>query len=595
MENDIGGHAKDDNNAVGLELGDLLVTYLNQLEIDYVFGVPGGAIEPLYNALARSERKGGARAVVARHETGAAFMADGYSRNTGKLGVCCATTGPGATNMLTGVASAYENQIPLLAISAQTALSMFGRGAFQDSSCAGVDTTSIYQHCTRYNSLVSHPEQFEHKLATAIMTAVAYPRGPVHLTVPRDVMAAPWSGYTSYRLADITKPPALLDKQAVEKLIVLLRKANRVVFIVGSDAGAAIGSVLSLVMHLKADVVVTPQGKGLVSPYHPQFRGVFGFTGHSSARKTLLNPKVDLVVAAGVLFGEISSGSWDTESLLNSRLVHVEENTGHLTRTPMARLHVRGSLQTIFEQINRSFGIDTEQFQRSHTADQEAEREERVRHFTIDNQQAYISDSKPIKPQRLMHDLPKLFPSHTRYLMDVGNSFAWGTHYLHPFDRRMAGNRQLHSPLFSACFDFASMGWAIGSAVGTALAVPDTPVVCITGDGSWLMSAQELTVAIEERLCVIFIIINDSAYGMVRHGQLLTGAELTAHHLAPVNFCAMAESMGAYGSIVYSPKHLNQLDIDAICRRKGPTLLDVRIDPDEAPPIAMRADVLREK
>ena len=594
MENNMSGQIKN-KNAVGLELGDLLVTYLNQFDIEYVFGVPGGAIEPLYNALARSERNGGVRAVVARHETGAAFMADGYSRNTGKMGVCCATTGPGATNMLTGVASAYENQVPLLAISAQTALSLFGRGAFQDSSCAGVDTTGIYQHCTRYNSLVSHPEQFEHKLATAMMTAMACPRGPVHLTIPRDVMAAPWSGYTSYKLADITETPALLDKEAVDRLTALLCQAKKVVFIVGSDAGAAIGSVLSLVMHLKADVVVTPQGKGLVSPYHPQFRGVFGFTGHSSARETLLNSKVNLVVAVGVLFGEVSSGAWDTESLLNSRLVHVEETTGHLTRTPMARLHVRGSLQTIFEQINQSFGIDTEQYQRSHRTGQEAATEERKRHFKIDNQQAYISNSKPIKPQRLMHDLPKLFPSHTRYLMDVGNSFAWGTHYLHPFDRRMAGSRQLHSRLFSACFDFASMGWAIGSAVGTALAVPDTPVVCITGDGSWLMSAQELTVAIEERLCVIFIIINDSAYGMVRHGQLLTGAELTAHSLAPVNFCAMAESMGAYGSIINTPKQLNQLDIDAICSRNGPTLLDVRIDPDEVPPIGMRTNVLSEK
>ena len=594
MENDMRGHTKN-KTTVALELGDLLVTYLNQFDIEYVFGVPGGAIEPLYNALARSERNGGVRAVVARHETGAAFMADGYSRNTGKMGVCCATTGPGATNMLTGVASAYENQVPLLAISAQTALSMFGRGAFQDSSCTGVDTAGIYQHCTRYNSLISHPEQFEHKLATAIMTAMAYPRGPVHLSIPRDVMAAPWSGYTSYKLANITKTPALLDKDAVDRLTALLRSAKKVVFIVGSDAGASIGSLLSLVMHLKAEVIVTPQGKGLVSPYHPQFRGVFGFTGHSSARKTLLNSKVNLVVAVGVLFGEASSGAWDAESLLNSRLVHVEETTGHLTRTPMARLHVRGSLQTIFEQINQSFGIDTEQYQRSHKTNQDNAIEERKRYFKIDNQQAYISNSKPIKPQRLMHDLPKLFPSHTRYLMDVGNSFAWGTHYLQPFDRRMAGSRQLHSRLFSACFDFASMGWAIGSAVGTALAVPDTPIVCITGDGCWLMSALELTVAIEERLCVIFIIINDSSYGMVRHGQLLTGAELTAHSLAAVNFCAMAESMGASGSIINTPKQLNQLDIDAICSRNGPTLLDVRIDPDEVPPIGMRTNVLRDK
>ena len=577
-----------------LELGDMLVSYLNQLGVEYVFGVPGGAIEPLYNALARSERQGGARAVVSRHETGAAFMADGYTRSTGKLGVCCATTGPGATNMLTGVASSYENQVPMLAISAQTSLSVFGRGALQDSSSDGVDTTSIYQCCTRYNSLISHAEQFEHKLATAIMTAMASPKGPVHLTVPRDIMQTPWSGQVSYRLDDVIKMPSLLDKQALEKFYNLLRTAGKVVFLIGSDACSAIGSVLSLVMHLNAELVTTPQAKGLVSPYHPRFRGVFGFTGHTSARQALLNNEVDLVIAVGVLFSEASSGGWDKQSLLNSRLVHVEETTGHLTRTPMAQLHVRGNLRTIFEQLNKQFSINTDQYRRISRPVNRGDRDklEDVRHFTIDNEQACKSSSSPIKPQRLMHDLPKLFPSNTRYLMDSGNSFAWGTHYLHPFDRRIAGDREQYGALFSACFEFASMGWAIGSAVGTALAVPKTPVVCITGDGSWLMSGQEITVALEERLSIIFIIINDSAYGMVKHGQILSEAEQTAYKLPKVNYCAMAEAMGAFGSIIDSPEQLNELDINAICNRSGPTLLDIRIDPDEVPPISMRTNIL---
>ena len=462
-----------------LELGDLLVSYLNQLGIEYVFGVPGGAIEPFYNALARSERQGGVRAVISRHETGAAFMADGYARNTGKLGVCCATTGPGATNMLTGVASAYENQVPMLAISAQTSLSVFGRGALQDSSSDGIDTTSIYECCTRYNTLISHAEQFEHKLATAIMTTMASPKGPVHLTVPRDIMETSWSGQVSYRLADLIKMPSLLDNQALEKFYNLLANARKMIFLIGSDACSAIGSVLSLVMRLNAELVTTPQAKGLVSPYHPRFRGVFGFTGHTSARQALLNNEVDLVIAVGVLFGEASSGGWDKQSLLNSRLVHVEETTGHLTRTPMAKLHVRGSLRTIFDQLNKQFSVNTDQYRRDGRMERigtidrsDRDKLEGIRHFTIDNKQSCESSSSPIKPQRLMHDLPKLFPSNTRYLMDVGNSFAWGTHYLHPFDRRMAGSREQHGTLFSACFEFASMGWAIGSAVGTAMAVP---------------------------------------------------------------------------------------------------------------------------
>ena len=126
------------------ELGDLLIGYLEQLGIDYVFGIPGGAIEPLYNALARSERNGGPRAVVARHETGAAFMADGYARNSGKLGVCCGTAGPGTTNLITGVASAYDNHSPLLVITAPTAITNFGKRAAQESGDTGINTVAMF-------------------------------------------------------------------------------------------------------------------------------------------------------------------------------------------------------------------------------------------------------------------------------------------------------------------------------------------------------------------------------------------------------------------------------------------------------------------
>lgn len=348
------------------QMGDLLMAYLNQLGVEYVFGVPGGAIEPLYNALARSERQGGVRAIVARHETGAAFMADGYARNTGKLGVCCSTTGPGATNMITGVASAYENNVPMLAITAQTAISTFGKGAIQDSSCTGINTVGLYQHCTRYNTLISHPAQFEHKLSAAIMSAMGSPAGPAHISVPRDVMALPFNNSgANYQLGRLLDRPALLDSDAVEQLYKELAAAKNVVFIIGDEACDAIGSILSLAVEMNADIVVTPQGKGLVSPYHPQFKGVFGFAGHGSAKAALASPDVDLVLAAGARFGEFSSNAWDTTTVLNGKLIHVESTEANLTRTPMARLHVRGCLETIFDHIVNKFGIDCSHYVRA--------------------------------------------------------------------------------------------------------------------------------------------------------------------------------------------------------------------------------------
>ncbi|MEZ5482828.1 MAG: thiamine pyrophosphate-binding protein [Porticoccaceae bacterium] len=531
---------------INAEFGDLLINYLEQLGVEYIFGIPGGAIEPLYNALARSEARGGPRAIVARHETGAAFMADGYSRNTGKLGVCCATTGPGATNLITGVASAYENNIPLLVITAQTALSTFGRGAFQESSCTGVNTVGIFEHCTRYNTLISHVDQFETKLATAIMTAFQAPMGPVHISVPLDVMRSVAPTHNpSYNLPKLLHKPSLLDDDAVEELYEEIVHARKPVFLIGDEAGEAIGTILTLAMNLEALVVVTPHGKGLVSPYHPLFRGVIGFAGHQSAMDALSDPAVDKVIAVGASLGEWATNGWDRTALLNQRLIHVEEAESNLTRTPMARLHVRGRLETIFEKLLMRYENDPRTQLHAVTENtpvtKTAEPKSPERHFTLNEEDKHYADATPIKPQRLMRELPRLFPPNTSYLADTGASFAWATHYLHPFDRRMKGKRNSRGGLFRASLDFASMGWAIGSAVGTAFAKPGEPVVCITGDGSMLMNGQEITVAVEHKLPVVFVVLNDSGYGMVRHGQRLTGAEQIGVDIAKTNLPLLPE------------------------------------------------------
>ena len=168
----------------GYEVADMIVAYLESIGVDFAFGIPGGAVEPLYNAFARSERRGGLRSVVARHENGAAFMADGYARATGKIGVCVATSGPGATNLITGVSCAYDNCIPMLVITGQPALPSFGRRSFQESGCTGINVVGMFRHCTGYNSLVSHSDQMETKLANALMRAHQLQRPRVEQTAP---------------------------------------------------------------------------------------------------------------------------------------------------------------------------------------------------------------------------------------------------------------------------------------------------------------------------------------------------------------------------------------------------------------------------
>jgi len=577
---------------------DLLIDYLKQLSVDYVFGIPGGAIEPLYNSLARSERRHGPRAIVSRHETSAAFMADGYHLLTGKLGVCCATTGPGSTNLITGIACAAANNTPLLAITAQTALSTFGNSAFQESSCTGINTVGMFEHCTKFSTLVSHIDQFERKLTAAVIAAFQSPRGPVHLSIPMDVMREhPKVLKPTYDLSKQICSPSLFDDQSVEQLCTLLNAAKSTVFVIGEGASEAIGSILDAAKHYNALIVTTPHGKGLVSPYHPSFRGVIGFAGHASAREALLDKNLDLVITIGTNLGEWASGGWDADLLLNNRMVHIDEQNYNFSQSPMARLHVQGRISTVFEHVLQSCSatkmttISPIHNRKTNTNIHTLNK----RYFKLNDEKSWLDSTPPIKPQRLMHDLPKMFPPNTRYLADTGASFAWAIHYMHPFDRRMHGSRNACGGLFRACLEFAPMGWAIGCAVGMAFAKPADPVVCITGDGSILMNGQEITVAIQESLTVIFVVLNDAALGMVKHGQKLTGAEEIGAMLPSVNFSDMAKSMGAAAYRIESAEQLEALDFSAICKLKGPTLLDILIDVNEVPPIGMRTDTIKEE
>ena len=562
-----------------MQAADLLVAYLEQIGVEYVFGVPGGAIEPLYNALARSARRGGLRAIVARHETGAAFMADGYARETGKIGVCCATSGPGATNLITGVACAYENEIPMLVITGQPSLHLQGKGALQESSGAGIDTVGMFRSCTRYSSLISHPDQMERQLVSALLSAYQPTPGPVHLSIPVDVQRSLMKGGPSYDLVHMLQPLSAVDDAAVRELQAQLAQAKRLVVLIGSGCGEAIDLVIELVERMGAAFVVTPDAKGFISPRHPMYRGVFGFAGHPSAVAAMNDKQVDLILVVGSALGEWTSNGWD-ESLLNNRLVHIDSCDAHLMRSPMARLHVRGLIRPVFERLLRTL-------RRDGTKEISVGEKRRFKKVSVDHPFKSPSVGAPIKPQYLMHELGWRAPPDTRFLVDSGNSTTWAIHHLGMHDHQPSAGGWMRVTM-----NFAPMGWAIGGAVGTALANRAVPVVCITGDGSLLMNGQEMTVALTEKLTVLFVILNDAALGMVKFGQRMAGAEQIGFELPSVDFKMMAESMGIPGHVIRTAQDFQNLDLDAILRHPGPTVLDVRVDKNEAPPMELRLRTL---
>lgn len=557
---------------------DMIVDYLHRLGIKYVFGVPGGAIEPFLNALARSERAGGPQLVVARHECGAAFMADGYYRETGKMAVVCATTGPGATNLITGVSSAISDEIPMLVITAQTPLPKFGRRALQESSCTAIDTVGLFRHCTRYSTLVSHHEQLESKLVSAIMAAHRIPHGPAHISIPADVLRTKAEIKPHVHSDLFVHDFYVSDDLAIKQLCVKLGKVDTIAMYIGSGVGKAKKEIKEFIDLTGAAFVTGPMGKAWVDETHPQYHGVYGFAGHDSAKELFQNKKVDLVLAVGASLCEISTGGWN-EDFLNTKLVHIDASVEHFTRSPMANLHVFGNLKAIFSQLVKNVR-EARSWGRSWNALPLKGVANRLNSFVpINEVNKCFSNEAPIKPQKLMSYLALNLPEDTRFFVDAGNAWAWATHYF---------VRSNNSGYYRIGMGFGSMGWSIGAAIGSAVANPLSPTVCLVGDGSYLMSAQEITVAAQYNLPVVFIVLNDAALGMVRHGQKMGGQESIGWELNEINYADMAKSMGVTGIRLHSPADLASLDIKSLLKKNGPTLIDVCIDRDEVPPMGDR-------
>ncbi len=576
-------------------LSDVMIGYLEQFGVKYVFSVPGSPLGPIYDALARSARRGGARSVLARHEGGAAFMADGYARETGRIGVCCATTGPGATNLITGVAGAYADHIPMLVITPQTPLPTFGLGPFQESSADAMDIVGMFEHCTRYNSLVSHPDQLEKKLAAALTVALQTPKGPAHLSVPVEILRAPAQGNGELAFPDLhklaTEPASAIDEAAVEKLCReihnTLRQGRRVAMLIGHDCAGAMDAITKFAERIHAPMATTQRGKSRINPYHPLARGVFGFAGQDTARRALTDASVGLIIAAGTDLGEWATAGWDPV-LMNDRLVHIHNTPGCFARSPMARLHVCGTIRTIFNRLAER--IDS--LLRESKTNIDKPKEQRAAAEACPESDPYVprnievqspercsleSPSPSIQPPRLIRELIQRFPVETRFLVDNSNSVPWSVHYF--FNH--------HPENYHLSVGFASMGWAIGASVGMALGAENTPVICLTGDGCFLMNGLEISVAVEQNLPVIFVVLVDRAYGMIKHSLRRTSSEAIDLPIPPIDFCQMARSVGAQAFVLRNTEDFAKLDCRAICSRKGPTLLEIHIDPEAAPPLRM--------
>ena len=549
-------------------LADRLVETLEELGVRAVFGIPGGVLEPFYDALARAERRGALTNVLVRHEAAAVSLAEGTVREGAPLGVCCATSGPGALNMLSAAASAHLERTPLLVITAQTALPKFGQGPLQDSSTDGIDTVAAFMLLSKYSSLVSHPQQLQPKLAKALRLALSPPMGVVHLSVPPDVFSATWS--TPFELNIARPSPSPASEADMAEVTRRLHAAHSPLLLLGEDAISAQDEI-RLLADCGLPVVATAGGHQWFKSEHPRFKGVHGFAGHPLATQAVRES--DCVIALGLHFRDFCIGS--EACLRTAKVISVADNPATLASAPPAALPVLANLGQFASAL-----VSDQLRARSKTLDT-------LPRFSTPNAPEPVSGDTAC-PVRTLRHLASALPQDSSLYIDAGNAWSWAFHYL-----------PLAAPLrrFNSSLGFGQMGWALATAIGAAFQMKQARrggrALALTGDGSWLMSGLELTVAVEHQLPVVFLVLNDACLGMVKFGQRLTGAEPAGHHVPAVNFSAIAAACGARSVRVPTTAHARSLDWAGLFADAGPLVVEILVDPETAPPMAQRIAQLK--
>ena len=554
-----------------MNAAEVIINSLEKHGVEYVFGVPGGAIESLNNALHKSTIK----VIVAKHEAGAAFMADGYARVGGNIGVCCSTAGPGATNMITGVASSFGDSIPVIALTGQVSTSLFGKGAIQEFSVQSFGIVSIFRQITKYSDIIINETKAGEMIAKARRIALSGRKGPVHLNLPADVMKRQVVDDLHDRCS-VTQMMGV-DSEAVKEAADLLLNAKRPVILAGwgSVLSRADEELLELAEELDIPVATSPKAKGVLSESHPLSLGVLGFAGSPVASEYIIKGDVDVMLAVGTSFNEFVTSGWDKRLLPMKSLIHIDIDCNEIGKNCYVDVGIVGDAKIILHELIHE--ILLKHRARRRLGDGRSREVREIREKLADKSREM--NNIPIHPQRVIMDLSEAMPEDTIYFADNGNSMAWAIRHL-----------KITQPYsFYVGLGFASMGFAAAASVGGKLAAGDRPVVALVGDGSFLMNGMEVATAVNYNIPVIWVVMNNSMLGMVYHGRKLAGLpEGIESTFKPVDFVKLAEGYGARGIRITKPGEISREMMAEIISAGVPTVLDVIIDPEEVPPIHSR-------
>ena len=524
---------------------DMLLQALEAEGVDLVFGYPGGAIMPVYDALLDS----GIRHILVRHEQGAALAANGYARHTGRVGVCLATSGPGATNLVTGIADAFLDSVPMVAITGQVATHLMGTDAFQEVDIFGI-TLPIVKH----SFILRDPGRIAGTVREAFAIARAGRPGPVLIDLPKDVATA------IVETPRIPPPPAAdemprVDRTAVQRARTLMAASRRPVFYTGYGAGPA-GAEQALRRLVRATgipVVSTLKGLGGVPTDDPQFLGMLGM--HGSKAANLAVQECDLLIVVGARFDDRATGKL-AEFAPNAKVIHLDTDAAEISKLRYAQVHIVGDLNASLPELDCRPAIDP--WRARCEALREAARPR------------YDSPGTDVYGPALLRRLSELAPAGTVIACDVGQHQMWvAQHCIHrAIDRHLTSG------------GLGTMGFGLPAAMGAKLGNPQAEVVCVSGDGSIMMNIQELATLRRYGVAVKIVLMDNSSLGMVRQWQELFFAERYSEIDLGDNpdFARVARAFGIEAATIERRDQVEPA-LRTMLAAEGPYCLHVKIDP----------------
>ncbi|MBX9600327.1 MAG: biosynthetic-type acetolactate synthase large subunit [Bryobacteraceae bacterium] len=540
----------------------MLLECLAREQVDCIFGYPGGVTLPFYDAMYDHP----IRHVLVRHEQNAAFAASGYARATGRVGVCCATSGPGATNLVTGLVDSLMDSIPVVAITGQVATRLIGSDAFQEA-----DTFGITRSCTKHNYLVKNLADLPQIVHEAFHIASSGRPGPVLVDIAKDV----FQGQGRYEPVSAIHLPGykvVVDGHAgqVRRAAQMMWEAERPLVYAGGGiiAAAAHEELRELVEALDAPAVCTLMGLGGLSSGHPNFISMPGMHGSYAANMAMT--ETDLLIALGVRFDDRVTGRLSAFAP-KARVIHVDIDPAEIGKNRAADIPIVGDVKRVLKRLTQSLAETKDEMRAAGGAARKAWKRQ-VRGWMEEHPLTPEVSADEIKPQHLMAEIDRLSGGEAIVTVDVGQHQMWAAQFI----------RFHHPRLWINSGGLGAMGFGLPSAMGAQFAHPDRLVFSIVGDGGFQMSVPELATIVNHGLPLKIIIMNNGYLGMVRQWQeLFYNNRLSSVQLD--NFPDAALLAAAYGFRGRTIEHPRELApaLEECIQEPGPYLLNVRVTPFE--------------